>query len=134
MSKNDFLKYLLSWTETIFFLFIKLSYTIWCFLMFLNISDLLQSEYMFFNFKKNLPMSTNMLIWQYRFAYTSDLFSSFNITASLFVNDLRIWFNPIANLASFEESQARNLLTPQKCRQHRCHGFTSFEKRDITKF
>jgi len=120
----------LNWNH-IFFPLSKLSYFIWCCLMLLNVSDLLRSECMLLHFKKRLPMSTNMLIWKYRFAYTSDLPSLFSISDSLFVKDLKVCFKSIANLASFEAKE--HLFTQQKYGQHRCHGFTALKKREITK-
>ena len=108
------LKDLLSWTKTIFYFPFIEAYIIWCFLMLLNASDLLRSECMFLHLKKHLPISTNMYIWKCRFAYTCDLPSLFKASASLFVKDLKAWFNSIANLASFEEYQAKgHSFTPQ---------------------
>jgi len=71
-----------------------------------NLSSMV-GMYMFLYFKKHLPVFTNVHIRRYKYAYTSDFPSLFNISASLFVKDLEVWFNLFTNLASFEEDQAR---------------------------
>ena len=99
-----------------FFLQSKLSYL--CYLALFNVVKCKRFSTVgmyAFILKKLLPMSTNMHIWKYRFAYTSDIPSWFKISASTFVKELEVWFKTIINLVSFEEGQARGrLFTPEK--------------------